>query len=330
MNAIDKVLLSSQTAILYKLKPGMPDPDESHPEGIDTRKRVPLGGTATHDVGFYYGIDIIRDHIGRNAIGFDALKKAEIARAEWLKGIKALKLETPTDLPIYLLARVELNKTLLETLGKNPQQEATDSSKTTFSEGSPLAPVANREQITWESILEPEGNEFIQDKLLGTSIVCVMAEEMGLKRSSWIPGNTCLPLVNELKMHGPMLILGDFGEAFYVTKATPLKAKIEGETIYYWEVGSKRVEEPPFAHSVVLIGAQKVEKTERVYFVNPDELSDPNSASETRRIFAISYTNLRTNICALNGMPIGEIKQTDAISYAYYNPSFKPTKEAST
>jgi hypothetical protein len=329
MNAIDKLLLSSQTAILYKLKPGMPAPDGPHPEGVDTCKRVPLGGTATHDAGFYYGIDIIRDHVGRNAIGFDALKKAEIARAEWLKGVKALKLETPADLPIYLLARAEVNKTLLATFGKDPEQVVTDSYKTTFREASPWAPVTNFESITWESLLKTEGEGPIQDKLLETSTVCVMAEEMGLMRSSWIPDNTCLPLVNELKRHGPMIILGNFGEAFYVTKATPLKAKIEGETIYHWEVGSERLEQP-FAHSVVLIGAQKVGKTERVYFVNPDELSDPNSPSETRRIFAISYTNLRTNICALNGMPIKEIKHTDAIGYAFYNPSFKPQENAST
>jgi hypothetical protein len=327
--SVERVLLSNQTAIIYKLNPGVPDPNDPRPEGVDTRKRVPLEGAAATTSG-YYGMEIIRDHIGENSIGFDTLRKAEVVRVEWLNGIKALKLRNPADLPNYLLARAGIHKTLLANFGKNPEQEATDFYKTTYRERFPSASVTDIEGFTWQSIFENEKEvPFVQQKLLEATAFCVMAGEVGLMRSSWIPGDTCVPLVDELKKHGPMLILGGFGEAFYAKKATPLKAKIEGETIYHWEVGSKRVNQP-FAHAVVLIGAQKVGGTERVYFVHPDYPSDPNSTTDRRRIFAISYTNLRASICSLNGMPMSAKQKTSAAGYALYNPSFKPQENAST
>jgi hypothetical protein len=117
------------------------------------------------------------------------------------------------------------------------------------------------------------------------------------------------------------------GEAFYAAPAKQ-KGKIEGEPIYGWDVGSQRANQP-FAHTVVLVGAEKEGKSERVYFVDPDHPSDPNSSPDTRRIFAISYGNLRNNIFSLSYVPLSDRLHTAAIGYAYYNPSFEPTKDAS-
>lgn len=121
------------------------------------------------------------------------------------------------------------------------------------------------------------------------------AEGYNLRLSTWSPHQNIDALIRELEAHGPVAIGGHFGERYYVFPSRKIGRQIEGREVYGWRPGTPRRDENVANHMVVVVGAEKIEGKQLVYFLDPNFPSDPE-APENQRIFAISYANLRRHI----------------------------------
>lgn len=138
------------------------------------------------------------------------------------------------------------------------------------------------------------------------------ADLYNLKKSSWKPIQGIDKLIQELKEKGPLMILGDFGPSSYIDEPFKMNKKISGRDIYAWRPESNR-NESVAGHSVLLVGAKKIQNKAFAYFIDSCDPSDPNDKSK-QKIYMISFRNLTSNICSLTGHK----ELNSEIGYAYY------------
>lgn len=114
-------------------------------------------------------------------------------------------------------------------------------------------------------------------------------------------------LIAELKECGPFVGTGKFGPGAYTGR--PLKKKMFGHHIYYWNTGlggSKRNEKANTV-SFIILGAQKTNITEYVFFTMSDDITANNKATAREhrasktdtKIYVTSHTTFTSYICAL-------------------------------
>lgn len=161
----------------------------------------------------------------------------------------------------------------------------------------------------------PQFKEFdieMQAAAIDTFVRDVHADLYKLKKSTWNPLQGIDKLIEELKKKGPLMILGTFGCSSYIDAPFKMKEKISGRDIYAWRAHSKRTERVD-AHSVLLVGAKKIQDKAFAFFIDSLEPSDP-ADKNMQKIYMISFSNLLSNIYSLTGR-----KETHSeIGYAYY------------
>lgn len=162
--------------------------------------------------------------------------------------------------------------------------------------------------ITWEKL-----NIVVRSSLLNVFVRNGSAEAYGLKRSTWKPNKGVECLINELNINGPLFVIGHIGKAFYKEAPFVMKQTFSGRKIYAWKPGAERISETYLAHSVLLVGAKKVNDNGYVFFIDSLDPSDPNDRS-LQKIYLISFTNLTQNIRDLRGFSM--VKST--FGYAYH------------
>lgn len=120
---------------------------------------------------------------------------------------------------------------------------------------------------------------------------------LGLELSTWDPKQPFECLVEELKKNGPLRVLGFFGRG--ATHLPPKKTnwKVDNRDVYSWLPSERK--HAPFAHSVLLIGAEKFPTRNIVYYIDPNDTSDP-SHPEKQKIYAMSYETLTNPHYILN------------------------------
>ncbi len=141
-----------------------------------------------------------------------------------------------------------------------------------------------------------------------------------LHTSSWHPSHPISSLEVELREHGPHLIRGVFGPRSYRFPSLKLKESFERDAkplkiakrfVYYWPKGSPRIEDPSLISGCFVIVGVDV-KEGRVYYLNPDEGSDPRKV-EKQRIYAMSYERLQASISDITtGVPYPKIAEPEA------------------
>ncbi|MGR3951448.1 MAG: hypothetical protein QRY74_00780 [Chlamydia sp.] len=141
----------------------------------------------------------------------------------------------------------------------------------------------------------------VRDKL--SMVIKNRAEEIfGFKYASWKPSQEFSKLVNELKDNGPLIIHGQFGPLYY--EEAPIQSKIlfEGRALFYWRPNARTRSGFNGSYSFILVGAQEIGKQQVVYYILPNDDSDPK-APEKQRIFCMSYERLtaRSNIIPIDG-----------------------------
>jgi hypothetical protein len=141
----------------------------------------------------------------------------------------------------------------------------------------------------------------------------VSAKAYGLQKSSWSPVKGIESLMDELKKNGPLFIGGALGKPAYIDEPFKMSQKLAGRDIYAWRPGAKRHPTTFSTHSVLLIGAKKIQDKAFVYFIDPIDPSDPKDKS-TQKIYMISFSNLTSNICDLHG----RMRQDSPVPYTYY------------
>lgn len=152
--------------------------------------------------------------------------------------------------------------------------------------------------------------------VLDTYVRDFSADLYKLNKSSWKPSREIKEgideLINELKKHGPLMILGDFGPSAYIDQPFKTKEKISSRNIYAWRPGARRIESMA-GHSILLVGAKKTHDNAYVYFIDPIDPSDPLDRDK-QKIYAMSFKNLTSNICSLTGHK----ELNSEIGYAYH------------
>jgi hypothetical protein len=118
-------------------------------------------------------------------------------------------------------------------------------------------------------------------------------QDYGFKLAAWHPNKPIEILEGILYAHGPLLIFGSIGRAYYEQEPTlvpnsEINAAI-GQSIYGWKKGDAKREKTE-GHAVIVIGAQKDgNKGGNIYFVDPLDESDPQ-ATEPRPIYVWPYS----------------------------------------
>jgi len=141
----------------------------------------------------------------------------------------------------------------------------------------------------------------------------VSAKAYGLQKSSWAPKKGIDGLITELKNSGPLFVSGFLGKITYVDAPFKMKEKLAHRDIYAWNPGAKRHSMTNIGHSVLLVGATKVENKGFIYFIDSIDPSDPQDPSK-QKMYMMSFTSFVQHLCDLHGRP----KQDSHVGYAYY------------
>lgn len=142
----------------------------------------------------------------------------------------------------------------------------------------------------------------------------------GLDFSPWKPSQEIGRLIESLKSHGPHLVSGMFGKAYYDSPPFALKNRLHGHTIMGWKPDAKWKTKDA-SHVVVLIGATS-EGGGRVYFIDPAEKNDPNSV-EKMPFFTVSYERLKKGVIELSHAWVvkGREPKEEETNYALFGPN---------
>ncbi len=126
------------------------------------------------------------------------------------------------------------------------------------------------------------------------------------EQSPWHPEQPITQLINQLQLHGPHLVMGQIGKAYYHDAPSMQPQQIEGRSIFYWKPKAPRKEDELMYHFVVIVGAE-IDKRGRqlVYFLDPLDGSDPKDMS-TQKIYMMSYDRLKRSISDLHGKRLQE------------------------
>ncbi|MGB7978603.1 MAG: hypothetical protein WCF19_05530 [Chlamydiales bacterium] len=145
----------------------------------------------------------------------------------------------------------------------------------------------------------------------------LIAERYNMQVSSWRPCQLIGHLITELQERGPLIVEGCFGDSYYNVPATNLNTQIKGRAVYGWLKKDSKSSRPVTGHTILLVGAEKNGRQELVYYIDPNDESDP-SHPEKQRIFCMSYTRLTSaeNICDHYG-GLGN-DAPDTVGYAVY------------
>ncbi|MES2122704.1 MAG: hypothetical protein V4492_08020 [Chlamydiota bacterium] len=95
------------------------------------------------------------------------------------------------------------------------------------------------------------------------------AQAFGLQFAPWIPSMPPSALLETLKTHGPLLVVGEFGHSHY-SAPSEIRESIGDTPIYGW-LAKERIREDQgdnINHAIVLIGA-KAEGAAVVYYLDP-------------------------------------------------------------
>lgn len=141
----------------------------------------------------------------------------------------------------------------------------------------------------------------------------VVAKAYNLQKASWTPSKGIDSLIVQLKAVGPLYIGGSFGKFVYVNEPFKMSQKISERDIYAWRPKAQRHAITFSGNSVLLIGAEKVQRKAFVYYIDSDDPSDPKNRSK-QKIYKISFENLTSHICDLHG----RFRDDSPVGYAYH------------
>ena len=127
-----------------------------------------------------------------------------------------------------------------------------------------------------------------------------------LNRSSLSPSQPIDTLINDLKNHGPMVCGGYIGANCYNSSPLSLSKKIGGRSIWGWKKGAFN-QDGSELHTLVVVGAEKTENQENIYFIEPNDPSNPTNI-EAQKIYKMSYTRFTQQVndiwnTAMKNMP---------------------------
>lgn len=122
---------------------------------------------------------------------------------------------------------------------------------------------------------------------VGDTFLSEVAKQYGLAYSHWLPGAGVLGLIKELKTVGPLAIYGRFGGVYYQNPPLLSAEDMKGRDVFFWNADATRVESACL-HVVLLVGASQREEGNFVYFIDPNDSSDPEDI-RSQPLYRISF-----------------------------------------
>ncbi len=142
----------------------------------------------------------------------------------------------------------------------------------------------------------------------------LLVKGYGLQISSWYPNQSIEDLMQELKRCGPLCVQGAFGAPQYQKEATNLGWKIGGRDVYGWMGTSPKY--PPMAHMITIIGGEEFADCGWVYFIDPNDESDP-AHPEKQRVYEMTYKELIDPMKIIDLRGIGNFPINYISSFGY-------------
>lgn len=120
------------------------------------------------------------------------------------------------------------------------------------------------------------------------------ALSLGLQQSKWDPRQSFNEFLSHMSKEGPFVVEGFFGSQFYNSPPVGTREAVENRRIFGWPKGSRLSHQDykgSSAHVILLVGAQKLPSKNVVYFIDPNDISDPEHP-EKQKIYAMTYETL--------------------------------------
>lgn len=132
---------------------------------------------------------------------------------------------------------------------------------------------------------------------VAVSASCLLSEA---KYSSWQSHDPISKLVEELSLHGPLLVKSKAGRQLFEEEPSVLSMKLENRSVYYWKPGSKKVtDQDSLYHIIVIVKADETLK--RIYYLDPMDESYPENI-QSQKVYTMSYERLKEHIQPLLGL----------------------------
>jgi len=117
-----------------------------------------------------------------------------------------------------------------------------------------------------------------------------------LKPVTWSPANKIEDLITSLKTGKAMIVSGFYGQLCY-SKPSMVVLKLDTYQVKGWPKGSHRgttacMQSLGQGHTIAVIGAEKDDQKEYVYYIDPGDSSDP---SQARIVYKMSYEQFCSN-----------------------------------
>ncbi len=187
--------------------------------------------------------------------------------------------------------------------------------KTAFEEEKPKSQQRSTQDKAWIELSLEEKHNFTD-----RYVQRFTAEQFRFGTSEWTPLSDVDTLINEIEEHGPLAIYGFFGTSYYPKDALlVMERRLEGHQIYYWTKNSRKKEICEPSHAVLLVGAEKIGSQQLVYFIDPNNASDP-AHPETQRIYCMSYKTLLEHCIDQDNSNNHMCGRCSNYHYAYYGP----------
>ncbi|MEC7838649.1 MAG: hypothetical protein VX777_01265 [Chlamydiota bacterium] len=314
-----KIFNESDSSISYVISPGKPNPKECRTEGCDTRSRVYQKGTSRSNCAFY-AMNYIRERIGKTC----SPSFEESRRIEALFSKRAKRIADINDLiRTVIIAMTNSEKYNLNSEGENLLNNLLDDYSWLIRGGKvstncltailfhrsfcidvELLESLDVDIDLFEKVVEEMTNDTIRQigpklnfaetfkiKHLASHriIVDLMTKLFNLTPFNWSPNDTIDDLIQELKEKGPAVFYGQLGAEFYKEAPFKLKSKktIGEHAVYGWRPG-QQISNPSAGHVVLAIGAEKIKDKGYVYYIDPNEESDPKYPQK-KKVYISSY-----------------------------------------
>ena len=132
-------------------------------------------------------------------------------------------------------------------------------------------------------------------------------------------------MIEQLRSHGPHLVVGKIGRGYYENRLVPYK--LDGRSVFKLIPNDSRKQAlQEGTHAVVIVGAFDIKGLQQVSFLDPNDGSDPSDVS-TQKIYLISYEELKKSIFIIlggepqfkeDGTPIFTENRKEDNDYAIY------------
>lgn len=182
--------------------------------------------------------------------------------------------------------RYSINKECLKKLGTSPKQLFEESMNEDYNNYSSYMIKTKLNGLDWKNFPFLFKNAFTE-----CNVTALSAKLYDLKISSWDHTQPFQTFLETMKNEGPLVVSGIFG-SYYYSEPPTTRETIKNISIYGWRPGT-RIETSKTAHAITLIGARKYQNQELVFYIDPNDSSDP---LKERKVYKISYASLINNV----------------------------------